>query len=179
MHVHQVSPRITMGLRRVMCSLCINADPSQVRRRKQRCRPASLHIAEAHLLQSRVYLRQRKLVLAEEQAEACIELRRIALTMQHPAVAEALLGALLSLTSLQHRTRLLLGTSAMDSGDQRCAGCAEILFAAGKLNIAKIQAKKALSLYMQTLGDGHSGTTAAASLMMRCSATTVVDSNGA
>ena len=62
--------------------------------RKQRCRPESLYIAEAHLLQSRVYVKQQRLDMAEQEAEACIDLRRKALTMQHPAVAEALFGTL-------------------------------------------------------------------------------------
>ena len=61
-------------------------------RRQQRCRPSSLQIAEAHLLQSRLFLKQQRLDAAAREAEACIDLRRQALTMQHPAVAEALVG---------------------------------------------------------------------------------------
>ena len=68
--------------------------PPLLLRRKQRCRPASLLIADAHLLQSRIYLKQHRLDLAAQEAEACIDLRRKSLPMMHPAVAEALLGTL-------------------------------------------------------------------------------------
>ena len=49
------------------------------------------------------------------------------------------------------------------------AGYASILLAAGKRTAAKVQTKKAIGIYKQTLGDDHPDTVAAATLMMSCS----------
>jgi len=48
-----------------------------------------------------------------------------------------------------------------------CAGYASVLLAAGKRTAARVQAKKAMGIYKQTLGDGHPDTIAAATLMSR------------
>ncbi len=53
------------------------------------------------------------------------------------------------------------------------AGCAEVLSAAGKSSLARVQAKKAESLYKQTLGAGHPYTIAAAALASRCAETPI------
>ena len=138
-----------------------------LRRRKQRCRPGSLPIAEAHLLQSRVYLKQQRLDLARQDAEACVDLRRKALTTQHPAVAEALVGA--QFGRCISATMSAVNAAAKTQGAALCTGYAEVLLAAGDQTAAKVQAKKALSLHKQTLGDNHPSTIAAATLLTSCS----------
>ena len=50
-----------------------------------------------------------------------------------------------------------------------CAGYASILLAAGKRTAAKVQARKAMGIYKQTLGDDHPATIASATLTMSCS----------
>ena len=55
-------------------------------------------------------------------------------------------------------------------------GCAEVLYAAGKRSVAKVQAKKAEALYKQTLGADHPYTIAAAGLASRSSEAPIAES---